>query len=92
MMEENNLARLGGSLPVPSVQELVKGSPEKVPARYLRDDQQLPPPMIKSDYNIPIINMESLLHEMNWKFNKMDAACRQWGIFQLINHGVMVIN
>ncbi|PHU08862.1 hypothetical protein BC332_20722 [Capsicum chinense] len=88
MKEENNLARLGGSLPVPSVQELAKGSLENVPLRYLRDDQQLPPIMIKSDDNIPIINVESLLLGDEFEFKKLDSACRQWGFFQLINHGV----
>ncbi|KAM3284784.1 protein SRG1 [Capsicum chacoense] len=87
-MEENNLARLGGSLPVPSVQELAKGSLENAPPRYLRDDQQLPPIMIKSDDNIPIINVESLLLGDEFEFKKLDSACRQWGFFQLINHGV----
>ncbi|XP_049382383.1 protein SRG1-like [Solanum stenotomum] len=90
-MEENNFAKLGGSLPVPSVQQLAKGSPENVPARYLRDDDQLllVPPMMKFDhYNIPIINMESLLRSDEFEFNKLDSACREWGFFQVINHGV----
>ncbi|XP_016559561.2 protein SRG1 [Capsicum annuum] len=87
MMEENNLARLGGSLPVPSVQELAKGSLENVSSRYLRDDQQLPI-IIKSDDNIPIINMESLVFGDEFEFKKLDFACREWGFFQLINHGV----
>ncbi|KAM3284787.1 protein SRG1 [Capsicum chacoense] len=87
MMEGNNLSRLGGSLPVPSVQELAKGSPENVPLRYLRDDQQLPI-MIKSYDNIPIINMESLILGDEFELKKLDSACREWGFFQLINHGV----
>ncbi|KAM3284786.1 protein SRG1-like [Capsicum chacoense] len=87
MMEEDNFARLGGSLPVPSVQELAKGSPENVPPRYLRDDQELPI-IIKSDDNIPIINMESLLLADEFEFKKLDSACKEWGFFQLINHGV----
>ncbi|PHT29212.1 hypothetical protein CQW23_31217 [Capsicum baccatum] len=82
MMEENNFARLGGSLPVPSVQELAKGSPENVPPRYLRHDQQLPI-IIKSDDNIPIINMESLLLGDEFEFKKLDSACKEWGFFQL---------
>lgn len=90
-MEENKLVKLGGSLPVPSVQQLTKSSPENVPARYRRDDDQLllVPPMMKFDhYNIPIINMESLLRGDEIEFNKLDSACREWGFFQVINHGV----
>ncbi|XP_060191256.1 oxoglutarate-dependent flavonoid 7-O-demethylase 1-like [Lycium barbarum] len=86
---EENLATLGGSLPVPSVQELAKDSPENVPARYLRDDQELT--LIKSsisDDNIPIINMETLLLGDEFELKKLDSACREWGFFQLINHGV----
>lgn len=85
-MEENKLVKLGGSLPVPSVQQLTKSSPENVPARYRRDDDQLllVPPMMKFDhYNIPIINMESLLRGDEIEFNKLDSACREWGFFQV---------
>ncbi|KAM3361932.1 hypothetical protein P3S68_016786 [Capsicum galapagoense] len=66
MKEENNLARLGGSLPVPSVQELAKGSLENVPLRYLRDDHQLAPPiMIKSDDNIQSSTWKACFLGMN---------------------------
>ncbi|OIT28337.1 PREDICTED: protein SRG1-like isoform X2 [Nicotiana attenuata] len=92
MMEENLAATLGGTLAVPSVQELAKDSPEKVPARYVRDDQDFSP--IKSSTcisfcdNIPIINMESLLLGDEIELKKLDSACKDGGFFQLINHGV----
>lgn len=87
-MEKNNLAKLGGSLPVPIVQELAKRSPENVPSRYLRDDQQLISMIKSDDYDIPIINMESLFNGDEFELKKLDSACREWGFFQVINHGV----
>lgn len=82
-MEKNNLAKLGGSLPVPIVQELAKRSPENVPSRYLRDDQQLISMIKSDDYDIPIINMESLFNGDEFELKKLDSACREWGFFQV---------
>ncbi|KAI3736776.1 hypothetical protein L2E82_26763 [Cichorium intybus] len=82
----------GGSLLVPSVKELVKESPTKVPPRYIRPDQD---PPISSSFlsslpQVPIIDMELLLSEntTDSELEKLDLACRDWGFFQLINHKV----
>nr|GMC48814.1 protein SRG1-like [Ipomoea batatas] len=71
---------------VPSVKELAKESPETVPPRYLRDDVDPPTPAQKE---IPVINMANLLQgECDDELKKLDFACKEWGFFQLINHGV----
>lgn len=86
-------ATLGKSVAVPCVQELAKESPATVPTRYLRLDQD--PPIknnteVASLPQIPVIDMRRLVSEeqMDLEMDKMDHACKEWGFFQLINHGV----
>ncbi|XP_047308693.1 protein SRG1-like [Impatiens glandulifera] len=94
-------ANLGGSLPVPSVQELVKKEPhmKQVPARYIQDDDDdIAVPTIIVDSSslldqIPVIDLHALLfssdHDMfQSELHKLDDACKSWGFFHLINHGV----
>ncbi|KAH9779412.1 protein SRG1 [Citrus sinensis] len=85
------MAKIGGSLLVPCVQELVKNPMLVVPPRYIRPDQDSP---LNSDdtliSQIPVIDMQSLLSEesMDSELAKLDFACKDWGFFQLVNHGV----
>ncbi|XP_077219378.1 oxoglutarate-dependent flavonoid 7-O-demethylase 1-like [Tasmannia lanceolata] len=90
-MESPTPVALAGSLPVPNVQELATQHMLTVPPRYVRSDQD--PPII-SDSNslpmIPIIDMESLLHgeSMALELERLHSTCKEWGFFQLVNHGV----
>ncbi|XP_031132287.1 protein SRG1-like [Ipomoea triloba] len=84
-MEKIISPKLGSSLPVPCVQELAKESPEIIPPRYVREDLEPPAPAVKE---IPVINMANLLKGDNEELKKMDIASKEWGFFQLINHGV----
>ncbi|KAL1164301.1 hypothetical protein V6Z11_A06G060600 [Gossypium hirsutum] len=70
------LAKLGSSLLVPSVQELAKKPLKEVPPRYVRTDEDSP----KSHH----ISLKSVAT----KLEKLHYACKEWGFFQLINHGV----
>ncbi|KAL5577102.1 hypothetical protein UlMin_018801 [Ulmus minor] len=86
------LNKLGSSLPVPLVQELAKETLDKVPERYVRPDQD--PPII-SDANhsllqVPVIDMSNLFSQESGQseLEKLHLACKDWGFFQLINHGV----
>ncbi|KAE9461982.1 hypothetical protein C3L33_06111, partial [Rhododendron williamsianum] len=86
---EGNLETLGSSLLVPCVQELAKESLTTVPARYIRHDQD--PPITSyatSIPDVPTIDMEKLLSGDHMELKKMDSASKEWGFFQLINHGV----
>nr|A0A0B6CGH9.1 RecName: Full=Oxoglutarate-dependent flavonoid 7-O-demethylase 1; Short=ObF7ODM1; AltName: Full=2-oxoglutarate-dependent dioxygenase 1; Short=ObDIOX1; AltName: Full=8-hydroxysalvigenin 7-O-demethylase; AltName: Full=Gardenin B 7-O-demethylase [Ocimum basilicum]AJI44435.1 oxoglutarate-dependent flavone 7-O-demethylase [Ocimum basilicum] len=80
---------IGRSLEVPNVQELAKGKLASVPARYVRysdrENTTLPPLT-----QIPVIDMQALLHPNSFEaeLNSLHKACKQWGFFQLINHGV----
>ncbi|XP_047312930.1 protein SRG1-like [Impatiens glandulifera] len=93
--EKPAASSLGSSLLVPSVQELVKKQQlHSVPSRYIHTDQYR---LISSHHNdddlaIPIIDLGMLIcgddqdHEI--ELNKLDFACKEWGFFQLKNHGV----
>ncbi|XP_077229917.1 protein SRG1-like isoform X1 [Tasmannia lanceolata] len=82
---------LGGSLAVPSVQELVRDQIVTVPSRYIQLDQD--PPVISPATtlpSIPTIDMECLLQgdSQPSEFKKLHSACKDWGLFHLVNHGV----
>ncbi|KAK3431057.1 protein SRG1 [Eucalyptus grandis] len=90
-----NLTKLGSSLPVPNVQELAKEVIAEVPPRYVRTDQDHP--LMDDDHGtllleVPVIDLNNLsssdgnLRES--ELEKLHTACKDWGFFQLINHGV----
>ncbi|CAH2041885.1 unnamed protein product [Thlaspi arvense] len=80
---------LGRSLLVPCVQELARESLITVPPRYIQPHQDCPIISCSTPHpDIPIINMEKLLSGDGVELKKLDSACREWGFFQLINHGV----
>ncbi|KAF5475229.1 hypothetical protein F2P56_007059 [Juglans regia] len=88
---EAEKSRFGSSLPVPCVQELAKNTPNAVPPRYLRPDQD--PPFITNSTSfpqIPVIDMQLLFSPdfMDFESQKLHFASKEWGFFQLINHGV----
>ncbi|XP_071703406.1 oxoglutarate-dependent flavonoid 7-O-demethylase 1-like [Rutidosis leptorrhynchoides] len=89
---ETKKTGFGGSLLVPSVQELAKELLNEVPPRYIRHDQD--PRVVSclpsSFPQVPIIDMEQLSsqHLAPAELEKLNVACRDWGFFQMINHGV----
>ena len=84
---------LGGSLPVPNVQELAaRPADELTPPvlhRYIRDD-------VDADANseaaasVPVVDLARLLDPSHGdeEASKLKAACEDWGFFQVLNHGV----
>ncbi|XAR66645.1 Thebaine 6-O-demethylase [Bertholletia excelsa] len=87
-----SLTRLGGSLEVPVVQELAKGSLTQLPERYVHPDQE-PPTIGSLPSQIPVIDFQTLIlcgedEANNPELKKLHHACKDWGFFQLINHGV----
>nr|CAB3452578.1 unnamed protein product [Digitaria exilis] len=88
-------ADAGGSLPVPNVQALAQNynmSEEQIPERYIRFEETAEEVIGGHDMSsaIPIIDFNKLLDLESSKKEcaKLGSACRQWGFFQLINHGV----
>ncbi|KAK7260558.1 hypothetical protein RIF29_26707 [Crotalaria pallida] len=76
---------------VPSVQELVKEPLTKVPERYIRPDQDPVTACNSASIpKVPVIDLSKLLSQdlKEPELEKLDYACKEWGFFQLINHGV----
>lgn len=80
----NKIAMQATSLPVPSVQELVKQTITKVPERYVQSNQD---PILLSNTNslpqVPVIDLYKLLSDDTTELEKLDHACREWGFFQV---------
>ncbi|KAK8542232.1 hypothetical protein V6N12_014833 [Hibiscus sabdariffa] len=89
-IEEEKASDWGKSLPVPSVQELVRNDPHSVPEKYIQHHQDRPvvPDMASSSFDIPIIDFALLAKGDEHETRKLDLACKDWGFFQIINHGV----
>ncbi|XP_044495141.1 protein SRG1-like [Mangifera indica] len=79
------------SLPVPCVQELAKEAHTTIPPRYVRTD--LDPPLTADATflpQLPVIDLQKLLSGdlTGSELDNLHIACKEWGFFQLINHGV----
>ncbi|KAK4271774.1 hypothetical protein QN277_020416 [Acacia crassicarpa] len=78
-----------------SVQELVKNPLPSLPQRYIREDHyqlsETESLLIDAEAEpIPILDMNRFLSEQHreGELRKFHSACRDWGIFQVVNHGV----
>ncbi|XP_022744022.1 probable 2-oxoglutarate-dependent dioxygenase At5g05600 [Durio zibethinus] len=80
--------------PIIRVQSLSESGLPSIPDRYIKPPPDRPSlnPTEKSDVNIPIIDLTGLSgDENNLPFSTLDQislACREWGFFQVVNHGV----
>uniref|UniRef100_A0A0D9VVK9 Fe2OG dioxygenase domain-containing protein n=1 Tax=Leersia perrieri TaxID=77586 RepID=A0A0D9VVK9_9ORYZ len=65
-----------------------------IPERYYRPDDVLAGIVVGPDedeaYDLPVVDMERLLDPelAEAEIAKLGSACRNWGFFQLVNHGV----
>ncbi|PON61012.1 Oxoglutarate/iron-dependent dioxygenase [Trema orientale] len=81
----------GKSIPVPSVQEIVRNDSQNVPERFVKDHEDRPTEdsFFHSDFpNIPIIDFSLLIKGDAEQLNKLDFACKELGFFQIVNHRV----
>ncbi|KAK7814667.1 protein srg1 [Quercus suber] len=69
-------------------EELAKDPKITVPERYVRVGQD--PPILETPIPIPTINMKQLvsLETKDLEKRKLHECCKEWGLFQLVNHGV----
>ncbi|KAL5166358.1 Protein SRG1 [Glycine soja] len=78
------------SIPVPNVQEMVRNNPLQVPQRYVRSREELDKvshmPHLSS--KVPFIDLALLSRGNKEELLKLDLACKEWGFFQIVNHGV----
>ncbi|CAI0471141.1 unnamed protein product [Linum tenue] len=79
----------GGSLAVPNVQQLASSSNDVVPVRYIRPELELDR-VSNDEYSgrIPVIDIGKLVDGDEESAKLLHSACRDWGFFQVINHGV----
>ncbi|KAI3868165.1 hypothetical protein MKW92_016998 [Papaver armeniacum] len=93
-METPTLMKLGNGLSVPSVQELAKLTLAEIPSRYICTDEHLLTMSASTIDNetIPVIDLQSLLSPEpvigKLELDRLHSACKEWGFFQLVNHGV----
>ncbi|CAN1173689.1 2-oxoglutarate-dependent dioxygenase 11 [Linum perenne] len=84
---------LGGSIAVPNVQQLASESKDDhVPIRYIRPELDLDQVSTDGSHQIPVIDMTKLAAggggDADEESAKLHSACKDWGFFQVINHGV----
>ncbi|KAL3499847.1 hypothetical protein ACH5RR_038940 [Cinchona calisaya] len=92
----NTRKDLGGSLPVENVQELASNclQEEDIPHRYIRPEIWLDEVSTEESSRIPVINMSKLSTDhlgYHDEMARLHQACKEWGFFQIINHGANTI-
>ncbi|KAF5943998.1 hypothetical protein HYC85_018075 [Camellia sinensis] len=76
----------------PTIQELAKEPMLVIPELYVHLDNE-PCPILSEDatsQTIPTVDMQQLLmgEATDFQLDKLHSICKEWGIFQLVNHGV----
>ncbi|KAF2541554.1 hypothetical protein F2Q68_00032951 [Brassica cretica] len=95
--QENNKKGLGEKWPEPTVrvQSLAESNLATVPDRYIKPPSERPDQTIIINHqpqtaaiNIPVVDLNSLFSGNEDERERMSEACREFGFFQVINHGV----
>ncbi|CAN1256887.1 S-norcoclaurine synthase 1 [Linum perenne] len=91
--DEQPLANFGGSIAVPNVQQLASESKDDhhVPIKYIRPELELDQVSTDGSHQIPVIDMAKLGcngDDADEESAKLHSVCKDWGFFQVINHGV----
>ncbi|KAK6932275.1 Non-hem dioxygenase N-terminal domain [Dillenia turbinata] len=80
------------SLPILSLGELVKEPLSQIPESYVVVEEQDLPVLSNTSFMpaVPIIDMKKLVMEETTchELEKLHLACKEWGLFQLVNHSV----
>lgn len=76
----------GGSLPVDNVQALASKNLKTIHPWYVRPELEFDLISVDESQQIPVIDM-SKLGDLD-ESTKLHQACKDWGFFQLINHGI----
>ena len=78
----------GKSIPVPSVQEMVRNDQDSVPERYIQEHENRPhvnehAPL--TSYEIPVIDFTLLAKKDEDELKRLDLSCKEWGFFQVLS-------
>ncbi|KAK2996261.1 hypothetical protein RJ639_026494 [Escallonia herrerae] len=90
MVTTGVLGDMGGSLPVQNVKELASKYPEYIPLRYIRPEVESDDIVVDGSLQTPVIDMSNfVMGQVGYEeeLTKLHTACKEWGFFQLINHG-----
>ncbi|KAK7331432.1 hypothetical protein VNO77_25657 [Canavalia gladiata] len=75
-----------------SVQELIKKPLTSIPQSYIQLHNHEPSSLKNETFRhtIPTINFKKLIHgeTKELELEKLNLACRDWGFFQLVDHGI----
>jgi len=84
--------------PIVRVQALAESGLSSIPSRYIKPRSQRPAKTTfatqndHDDINIPVIDLEHLSSEdpvlRETVLKRVSEACREWGFFQVVNHGI----
>ncbi|KAG6433768.1 hypothetical protein SASPL_105385 [Salvia splendens] len=78
--------------PVTRVQQLSDSGIRVIPDRYVKEPVDLPGATTSDGPDIPVVDMEGLssgdAEVRRRTATLIDEACREWGFFQVANHGV----
>ncbi|XP_042050525.1 protein SRG1-like [Salvia splendens] len=77
---------------IDDVQELRNAKSSHIPPRFIRDTTERPAldkPISCSD-TIPLIDLSKLAKGTTAELHNLMKACRDWGFFQVVNHGIDV--
>ncbi|CAI9095455.1 OLC1v1031409C1 [Oldenlandia corymbosa var. corymbosa] len=86
----HNINTIGVSLPVENVQELTSKNLKEIPHRYIRPELITDDVSVNDSSQIPVIDMSKLVAgntEYQTEMSKLHQGCKDWGFFQLTNHG-----
>ncbi|OMO96758.1 Oxoglutarate/iron-dependent dioxygenase [Corchorus olitorius] len=89
-MEEEKMG-WGSSLSVPSIQEILRNDSISVPERFIQEEKdrpQLVSENLPDSPEIPVIDFSLLAKGDEDERRKLDLACKEWGFFQISNHGI----
>ncbi|WOG90136.1 hypothetical protein DCAR_0209379 [Daucus carota subsp. sativus] len=87
-----NSSQYGGSIPVENVQSLASKNLIEIPPRYLRGEYESEELLDDEALEIPVIDMHKFAvgpSEYKSELEKLHLACKDWGFFQMINHGAL---
>ncbi|XP_020522780.1 probable 2-oxoglutarate-dependent dioxygenase ANS [Amborella trichopoda] len=69
--------------PVERVQKLAESGIQHLPQRYIRPPQDRSSSLSLSPTGVPVVDLSA-----GNSMKVMQSACREWGVFQLVNHGI----
>ncbi|XP_057505294.1 S-norcoclaurine synthase 1-like [Actinidia eriantha] len=88
VIEQQDVPTYVASLPVPNVREMIRENRLEVPERYIRNQEEMPKRIEITHHETPTIDVSLLSTGQEGELKKQDMPRKEWGFFQVVNHGV----